>query len=292
MPEMSSSEQSKPKTAVEFFNAGAAVYEGSTGGCTRELALKILDLPQLAGHYSPESKVLDNACGTGIIAEEIAKRCDAKGAEAPNIASVDAAENMVEIARSKFAGTKHAEKLSFEKMPGEKLDFPDGEFSHSITNLGILFFADGDAGAREIYRTLKPGGVAVVTSWSDFGYLDAVIRPAQRAVKPEAPVYRLPVPDRWLHAANVEEGLKKAGFGSVEVFEEGAHYGGATMEELSHLLGTRFGGAVEGWSDDEKGRFREEVDRLARKEGVPYKTAYGRDMVGIPMKGIVAVCTK
>ena len=286
---MSSQEQSKPKTAVEFFNAGAAMYEEATGGCTRELALKILDLPQLAGVFSPTAKVLDNACGTGIIAEEIAKRCD--GIEIPRIASVDAAENMVEIARSKFTETKYAERLTFSKMPGEKLDFPDEAFSHSITNLGVLFFSDGEEGAREIYRTLRPGGVAVVTSWSDFGYLDAVIRPAQRAVKPEAPVYKLPIPDKWLHAANVEEGFKKAGFQSVDVFEEGAHYGGASLEELSHLLGTKFPGVMEGWSEEEKGHFRAEVDKLARKEGVPYKTG-GKEMVGIPMRGIVAVCTK
>ncbi|KAL2106758.1 hypothetical protein VUR80DRAFT_6242 [Thermomyces stellatus] len=288
---MSPTEQNKPKTPLDFFNALAAEYEESTGGCTRELGLKVLDLPQLAGLFSPDAKVLDNACGTGIIAEEIVRRCAARNIEIPSITSVDPAEKMLDIARAKFAG-KHQEKLSFAMMPGERLDFPDDSFSHSIMNLGILFCSDGDAGAREIYRTLRPGGVAVITSWSEIGYLDTVIWPAQKAIKPEAPAWRFPAEDRWLRVADVEESFKKAGFQSVDVFEEGSHYGAETVEVVSHLLGTKFVGAVEGASEEEKERFRAEVDKLARKAAVGYKTAAGVDRVGIPMKGIVAVCTK
>lgn len=288
---MSSQEQSKPKTAVEFFNAGATTYEEGTGGCTRELALKILDLPQLVGVFSPDAEVLDNACGTGIIAEEIARRCSDKGIEIPRITSVDAAENMVEVARAKFAGTAHAERLRFAQLPAERLELPDGAFSHSITNLGILFFGDGEEGAREIWRTLRSGGVAVVTSWSDLGYLDAVIRPAQKAVKPEVTPLNFPLAERWINAEGVKEGLKKVGFSSVDVFEEGAHYGSADVEELVRLLGEKFPGATEGWAEEDKEKFRAEVDKLARKAGVPYKMG-GKDMVGIPMMGIIAVCTK
>src|SRR5690606_8037008 len=133
--------------------------------------LKLLDLPQLSTLSSPDAHLLDNACGPGIVTEEIAKRCATKGAAFPTVSAVDAAQKMVDLGRKRFEGTEHAAKVTFQQMPGEELDFPDGTFSHSVTNLGILFFADGDAGAREIYRTLKPGGVAVVTSWAGLSYL-------------------------------------------------------------------------------------------------------------------------
>ena len=287
-----SSEQGKPATAAQFFDSAATEYEEFTGGCTRELAFKLLDLPQLSTLSAPDAHLLDNACGTGIVAEELAKRCAAKGAAYPTVSAVDAAQKMVDLARKKFDGTEHAANVTFQQMPGEKLDFPDDTFSHSITNLGILFFADADAGAREIYRTLKPGGVAVVTSWAGLSYLDKVIRPAQKAVRPEAPTYKFPIPDTWFSVSHAEETFKKTGFQSVEILEMEPHYGAVTMDDLSHLLGTKFSGALEEFSDEEKGKFREEVSRLAEKAAVPYTMADGRQGVGIPMRAIVVMCRK
>lgn len=286
------SDQDKPASAVQFFDSTAAQYEESTGGCTRELVAKLLDLPQLSTLSALGVHVLDNACGTGIVAEELAKRCAANGAAFPTVSAVDAAQNMVDLAQKKFEGTEHAEKVTFQQMPGEKLDFSDDTFSHSITNLGILFFADGDAGAREIHRTLKPGGVAVVTSWAGLSYLDEVIRPAQKSVRPDAPTYKLPIPDTWFSVLHAQETFKKAGFKSVETLEIEPHYGAATMDGLSHLLGTKFSGALEGFSDDEKTKFREEVKGLTEQAAVPFTMADGRPGVGIPMKAIVVVCQK
>ena len=287
-----SSAPSQPKTAVEFFNAGAAQYEEATGGCTREMGLKLLDHPQLSGVFSPDAKVLDNACGTAIMAEEIAKRCAEQGIEIPSIASVDAAEKMVEISKKKLEGAKNAEKLSFATMPGEKLDYEDGAFSHSITNLGILFFKDGEAGAKEIYRTLKEGGVAAVTTWADLGYPDAVIRPAQRAVRPGEPVFKLPIPETWFNASHVEETFKNAGFKGVEVFETRAHYGGADVEDLTRLFVSKFPGVTDGYNEAEKERYRAEVRKLVEGSAEAYKRPSGEDGLGVPMRGIVAICTK
>lgn len=287
-----SSDQGKPANSVQFFDSTAAQYEESTGGCTRELAVKLLDLPQLSTLSAPGVHLLDNACGTGIVADELAKRCAVNGAAFPSVSAVDAAQNMVDLAQRKFEGTEHAETIKFQQMPGEKLDFPDNTFSHSITNLGILFFADGDAGAREIYRTLKPGGVAVVTSWAGLSYLDKVIRPAQKAVRPDAPTYKLPIPDTWFSVSHAQETFKKAGFKNVETLEMEPHYGAASMADLSHLLGTKFSGALEEFSIEEKAKFREEVKGLTENAAVPYTMADGRQGVGIPMRAIVAVCQK
>lgn len=287
-----SSEQGKPATAVQFFDSTAAQYEESTGGCTRELAMKLLDLPQLATLSSPDAHLLDNACGTAVVVDELAKRCAAKCTAFPAVDAVDAAQKMVDLAQKKFVGTEYTKKVTFQQMPGEKLNFPDDTFSHSITNLGILFFADGDAGAREIHRTLKPGGIAVVTSWAGLSYLDKVIRPAQKAVRPDAPTYKLPIPDTWFSVSHAEETFEKAGFQSVEMLEMEPHYGAASMADLSHLLGTKFTGGLEGFSDEEKEKFREEVKGLTEQAAIPYIMADGRQGVGIPMSAIVVVCQK
>ena len=50
-------------------------------------------------------------------------------------------------------------------MSGQDLKFDDSTFDASVTNFGIFFFPDPVAGTREIRRTLKEGGMAVVTCW-------------------------------------------------------------------------------------------------------------------------------
>ena len=50
-------------------------------------------------------------------------------------------------------------------MSGQDLKFGDSTFDVSVTNFGIFFFPDPVAGASEIRRTLKEGGMAVVTCW-------------------------------------------------------------------------------------------------------------------------------
>jgi len=49
-------------------------------------------------------------------------------------------------------------------MTVEKLDFPDEAFTHSITNLGIFFFADADETAKQTFQTPKGEGTSIVTS--------------------------------------------------------------------------------------------------------------------------------
>ncbi|SPO02568.1 uncharacterized protein DNG_05241 [Cephalotrichum gorgonifer] len=282
-----------PRTTAEHFDHIATQYESTIGGATRDVAIQILQLPQVATLFSPHARVLDNACGTAIVSEEIARSCTARGVSPiPTISAVDLVPKIVDIARAKFAGTEHASRVQLGHMAGEELAFADGTFSHSITNLGIPFFRDPERGAREIYRTLGSGGVAVVTSWADLGYLDGVIRPAMRVVRPLAPAFNIPIAEAWDDPAHVERCLRGAGFQGVEVLGVGAHYGAASLEDLSRNLRTLFTGATRDYSEEEQVGFGAEVTRLAGLAGETYTRADGRPGLGIPMRAIVAVCQK
>lgn len=189
-----SSQPEPPKSALFFFNLSAPTYESSTGGCTRELARYAISLlPDITA----DSHILDNACGNGIVGQELIYRAQHANQSVPRITSIDGSENMVGLAQDslkKLVSTEseRKEKLAFGVMPGEKLGFADTMFTHSITNLGILFFSDGRVGVREIYRTLKPGGTAVVTTWGELGYI-RTIQAAQKVCMPNAPLFRVPV---------------------------------------------------------------------------------------------------
>jgi len=295
--------EGQPKTAIEHFDTAAQSYEKYTGGCSRELARLILNLPELADAGLPGSAVLDNACGTGIVAEEIVQRQRRGGFEAEatggsvNVFLADPAPNMVMVAGKKLEAMVQCSSPRFHLksgvMPGEQLSLDDNVFTHSITNLGILFYVDGAAGARELYRTLRLGGVAVVTSWSDLGYLDPIIRPAQLSIRPTEQPYQLPINPQWLSPAYLQHCLEEdGGFSHVNVIEERVHYGAATVEETGDLLTDSFKVVWKDWSDEEKARFRALVIEKTGAVAEQYEMPNGQTGFGVPMRASVAVCKK
>ncbi len=48
---------------------------------------------------------------------------------------------------------------------GQALPYDDGGFDHAVSMFGLIFFPDRAKGFSELYRVLRPGGVAAVSSW-------------------------------------------------------------------------------------------------------------------------------
>ncbi|QUC16370.1 uncharacterized protein UV8b_00611 [Ustilaginoidea virens] len=282
-----------PPSAIDFFDMAAPKYEWASGSSTREVGQLVLQLPQLQDLQGPAAVVLDNACGTAVVAEEIIAQCKRTGAPLPQIHAVDPAKKMLAIAQDKIAALGAQAGCKLAVMPAEKLDFPDATFTHSITNLGILFFADAPAAAKEIYRTLKPGGVAVVTSWSDMGYVKGVIQPAQKAARPDDKPFNLPIPPEWFSADHVKAVLEDGGFAQVQLVRKPAHFGAPALPELRDMLLEAFIHLwSRTWSEDEQVKFKEAVLEHLAKVTVPYTTPSGEPGVGVPMEAIIAVCRK
>lgn len=279
-------------TALEHFSTLAATYEATTGGCTRELARHLVTL---LPPVTPSSKILDNACGNGIVAQELLY----KNPTVPlDITATDGAAPMVALARHAILAINPATQLTTAVMPGEALGFPDNSFSHSITNQGILFFRDGPQGAREIHRTLQPGGTAIVTSWRKLGYLGPV-HAAQKAVRPSEPLFRLPISDAWFAPAHLERVLRDAGFADVALHEKSVWYAAPSVEAFTQGIVGLFSTISAGWSEGEKELFRSTFREVAegavvgvKREGHGESAGETRDMVGVEMVAIVAVARK
>lgn len=272
------------------FNDVAQRYEEVLGGCTQALAQHILTLPQVGttapSISSPDARILDNACGTAFVAEEILRN----GSDA-QIHAVDAAPNMVAMAKTKLADKAN---VSCGVMPGEILEFPDEYFTHSFTNLGMLFFKSPADGAKELFRTLKPGGISIVTSWSRLGSVRDGIVPAQLAVHPDHKPFGFPIPPEWMNSERIERCLRDdGGFGSVEMVAHRVFYGAPTKKGLSDLLFDAYKDlALEGWPEEDSQKFaaalEENVDRSAQE----YVMNDGKSGFGLPMDGIIAICQK
>lgn len=104
-------------------------------------------------------RVLDIACGTGIVARNIAPRVGLQGI----VIGLDANPDMIDMART--AAEKEQITIEWYTSSAEQLPFRDEHFDLILCQFGLMFFTDRHAALKEIYRVLKKGGRVVLSVW-------------------------------------------------------------------------------------------------------------------------------
>ncbi|BCS26748.1 class I SAM-dependent methyltransferase [Aspergillus puulaauensis] len=281
---MSSAPTPAPGTAAAAFDKSSDAYERMTGGCTREVAQFLLTLEP---KVETSSIILDNACGTGIMTSEILGLFPKAK---PKIFAADLAPSMVanfsNMARAKGWIKDGYDGLMISVMDAEDLTYPDNTFTHSYTNLGFPFFPQAEKAAAHVYRTLKVGGTAFISTWSKLGYLRPV-HEAQLRVHPDSKPWEIPMPKEWLTKERLVEVLGKGGFesGKIRVQERTVGYRGKDVDDLIDIMKASFRDYVtNGWSESEKEQWVEELRNSLREE----ETAMAR----VEMVAWVAVAQK
>lgn len=113
-----------------------------------------------AGGVGPGKRVLDAACGTGIVARKAA------GIVAPGgrITALDANEGMLRVARI-CADKEGTPAIGW--YPGDIccMPFASSEFDTVLCQQGLQFFPDRAAALQEMKRVLAPGGRLALAVW-------------------------------------------------------------------------------------------------------------------------------
>lgn len=107
-------------------------------------------------------RVLDVACGTGLVALAAARTVGAKG----RVCGVDISGAMVEVARHK-ARQQDIDKVTFARMDAESLAFAAAEFDVALCALGLMYMPDPALALREMRRVLRPGGRLLLAVWGE-----------------------------------------------------------------------------------------------------------------------------
>lgn len=141
-------------------------------------AYQTLMVPALFGEWAPRvaeaariqpgDRVLDLACGTGVLAGEVARHVGPQGL----VVGVDPAPGMLAIAREREPA------LDWRLGIAESLPIEDESLDVVVSQFGLMFFDDREKALSEVLRVLRPGGRLAIAVWDSLdrnsAYLDEV----------------------------------------------------------------------------------------------------------------------
>jgi SAM-dependent methyltransferase len=122
------------------------------------------DLIELAG-LRPGERVLDVACGTGVVTRLAAERVGPTG----KVTGLDINKEMLAAARAQWSPP------TVEWVEGSALTvpLPDGAVDAVVCQQGLQFFPDRAAAVREMHRVLVPGGRLALAVWRSVAHQPA-----------------------------------------------------------------------------------------------------------------------
>jgi ubiquinone/menaquinone biosynthesis C-methylase UbiE len=245
-----------PKQAKAFLDGQNKVttYEETGGKVTAEFAAHVLTLipPIPAG-----SIIHDNTSGAGTVSRTIlATTTDVK------IFATDNDQPFLDVLQKDVDANSWPIEVS--NQDSNALSFPDETFTHSITNIGIFFTGSaGLDGAKEIYRTLKPGGIAVVNCWQSVTWLHPIVA-VHNVLRPEKP---FPAPTiNWSDGVQIQKIMKEAGFSEEKTRVETSEAWAKTSDLRAWAEKTwAFLAGIGVWQESDEERWDEAVDLMVEK---------------------------
>ena len=117
----------------------------------REWPPRVLD----AAGVAAGQRVLDVACGTGVLARAARERVGPAGV----VVGLDRNADMLAVAQRVGPGIEWREGMA------ERLPFADSAFDAVVSEFGLMFFEDRPRAVREMLRVTKPGGRIAVAVW-------------------------------------------------------------------------------------------------------------------------------
>jgi SAM-dependent methyltransferase len=170
-------------------------------------------------------RVLDIACGTGVVTRDIAA---ITGADSPPV-GLDLSPGMLAVARALDT------RIDWRLGDAGQLPFGDGSFDRVVCQFGLMFFADRVRALAEMRRVLRPAGRLAVAVWAGLehnpGYAEKVQVLEQIAGPAAADALRAPFclgnQDRLLEFA------RAAGIGDLSIE---THAGEACFGDLFEFV--------------------------------------------------------
>jgi len=248
-------------------------YEHSWADQLKPAQQRLLQMAAL----QPGERVIDIACGTGLVTFPAADLVRSSG----QVLATDISERMVEHVAEQ-AAARGASHVTTRRLGAERLDeVPDESFDAALCALGLMYVPDVPAALMEIRRVLRPGGRAVVAVWgarARCGWADIFPIIESRVKSDVCPMFF-----QLGTGPSLQRALESAGYGEVvsERLTTTLHY-----ETADEAADAAFAGGPVAMAYS---RFDEDTRRSARADYIasiaPYRVGHG---YAIPGEFVVA----
>lgn len=178
-----------------------------------------------AARIQAGERVLDVACGTGVLAREAVLRTG----EPELVVGLDPNAGMLEVAKQLVPNVEWRQGVA------ESLPFPEASFDVVVSQFGLMFFDDRPEAIRQALRVLRPGGRLAFAVWDSLennpAYADEVMLLERLAGALAADAVRVPFDlghRRDLPALFVDAG--------VEAVEVATHKGTARFPSVRVMV--------------------------------------------------------
>lgn len=178
-----------------------------------------------AAHIHSGNRVLDVACGTGVLAREAVAQVGPSG----HTTGLDITPGMLEVAR------RIAPSIEWQQGTADALPFPDQSFDAVVSQFGFMFFTDRTKSLREMLRVLVSGGHLAVAVWDSLDNIPAIadeVALLERSAGSQA-ADALRAPFVLGEKSGLIQLAQEAGIASVEVT---THEGTATFPSIRSLV--------------------------------------------------------
>jgi ubiquinone/menaquinone biosynthesis C-methylase UbiE len=158
-----------------------------------------------------QAEVLELACGTGVLTRELLAMME----PGVHLVASDVSEPMLEVAQQQIRDRR----IEWHQADAAALPFDAGRFDAVICQLGIQYFADKVAAAREARRVLRRGGVFLFSTWSgpQTNPLAHLAQQTAAACFPDDTPTFYELPWSYGDTRQIESDLRAAGFRHVSI---------------------------------------------------------------------------
>jgi SAM-dependent methyltransferase len=256
----------KPKQALA---PTPQLYEELVGNGMENLAA-ITTTQMSISPISSGSVILDAGCGTGAgTAAIVAHAAEASGL---TIKGVDINQGALAVYTQNAAQNKWPAEAINEDV--QALSMPDSTFTHALgTAFLFVLPSDGVHAIREIYRTLKPGGVAAFNSWAYVPNMEPIQQAAKRTRPEGTPLPRNGM-DKWEDPGFLQRVLEEGGFSkdNITLTKGEVHVTTTSVDRYATMLWSFIGGTTTvGWLESDEANWNNAVEivkeELSKSDG-------------------------